>query len=148
MPDPTPADLYPAMDLATARQILEALADGVDPRTGEVLDPGSPIESAQVVRALHVAVAAMDRNSRNRDRRSTLPLNAGKAWAVEQDQTLARLFDSGGNVAGIAKELQRTQGSIASRLVRLGKVPDRQTAFVANLHSVRNDDGKGDCRAA
>jgi hypothetical protein len=133
------------MDLATARQILRALADGVDPGTGEVLDPGSPIESAQVVRALHVALATMDREVRNRDRESTLPVNAGKAWTVEQDQALARLFDSGANLAEIAKEFQRTRGSIASRLVRLGKVSDRQSAFVANLHSVRNGD-EGTCQ--
>ena len=137
-----PADRHTDMDFQTARQILEALADGVDPRTGEVLDPGSPIESAQVVRALHVAITAMDREVRKRERVSSLPLNAGKAWAVEQDHALARLFDSGGTVAAIAKELQRTRGSIASRLVRLGRVPDRQSAFVANLNHSAQDNSR------
>lgn len=137
----SPADIYTEMELLTARQILEALADGVDPRTGQVLDSGSPIESAQVVRALHLAIAAIDREARKQERSSSLPINAGKAWAVEQDQALARLFDSGGTVTAIAKELHRTRGSIASRLVRLGKVPDRQSAFVANLQL--NQDGDG-----
>lgn len=36
------------------------------PRTGEVLDPGSPIESAQVVRALHIAVVAIDSQMQKR----------------------------------------------------------------------------------
>jgi DNA-binding NarL/FixJ family response regulator len=122
------------MDLSTAKATLEALADGVDPRTGEVLDPGSPIESVQVVRALQLGVAAIDREMRKVERRSALPENAGKPWADEQDKALADLFDSGRTVANIAKELQRTRGSIASRLVRLGKVSDRQSAFVANLN--------------
>ena len=131
-------DRYTEMNLLSAKPILEALADGVDPRTGEVLDPGSPIESAEVVRALHVAVAAIDREVRRRERASSLPENAGKAWAAEQDDAVARLFDAGGTVAAIAKELQRTRGSIASRLVRLGRVADRQSAFVANLHSAQD----------
>jgi hypothetical protein len=130
------------MDLTTTKQILEALADGVDPRTGEVLDPGSPIESAQVARALHVAVAAIDREIRSLERRSGLPSSAGKPWTAEHDQTLGHLFESGGTVADIAKSFQRTRGSIASRLVRLGKVPDRQSAFVANLHHpIQNKNG-------
>jgi hypothetical protein len=126
------------MDLASARRIIEALADGVDPRTGEVLNPGSPIESADVVRALHVALAAIDNQVRNRERASALPFNAGKPWGDEDDRELAELFDSGRPVADIATTFQRTRGSIASRLVRLGRAPDRQSAFVANLHPAPN----------
>jgi hypothetical protein len=122
------------MDLASARRIVEALADGVDPRTGEVLNPGSPLESADVVRALHVALAAIDNQVRNRERVSALASNAGKPWDDEDDRELAELFDSGRPVADIATVFQRTHGSIASRLVRLGKARDRQSAFVANLH--------------
>ena len=126
------------MDLATTKRIIEALADGVDPRTGEVLKPGSPIESAEVVRALHTALTAIDREARKRERNSELPTNAGRPWNIEADQALGDLFDSGRPVADIAKTFQRTRGSIASRLVRLGKAPDRQSAFVANLHSMDN----------
>ena len=48
------------MDLDDARQIIGSLADGVDPRTGESLNPGSPQDSPDVVCALHVALAAID----------------------------------------------------------------------------------------
>ena len=138
-----PADRCTEMDLTTTKQILEALADGVDPRTGEVLDPGSPLESAQVVRALHIAVVAIDSQMRKRDRSSRLPSNAGKSWTTEDDHELGDLFDSGRTVADIATTFQRTRGSIASRLVRLGKVADRQSAFVANLHHpIQNKDGE------
>jgi hypothetical protein len=109
------------MDLATARRTLEALADGVDPRTGEVLSPGSPIESADVVRALHVAVSAIDHEARKQERKSALPSNAFRPWNTKDDHTLSDLFDSGRSVADIANTFQRTKGSIASRLVRFGE---------------------------
>jgi len=121
------------MDLGTAKQIIEALADGVDPRTGEVLNPGSPIESSEVIRALHAALVAIDNEARRRERKSALPDNAGKAWNTEEDQALGDQFDSGRPVADIAKSLQRTRGSITSRLVTLGKVPDGQSALVASV---------------
>ena len=124
------------MDLTAARRTIEALADGVDPRTGEVLPSGSPIDSPGVVRALHVALAAIDGQVRKRDRSSSL--HAGKPWRDEDDRDLVKSFDSGRPVADIATAFRRTRGSIASRLVRLGKVPDRQSAFVANLHPPSN----------
>ena len=135
------------MDSATARKIIEALADGVDPRTGEVLNPGSPIESSEVVRALHVALTAIDHEARRRERKSALPSNAGKSWSTAEDQALGDLFDSGRSVTDIAKRFQRTRGSIASRLVMLGKAPDRQSAFVANLHSKFGPDIPGESAA-
>jgi hypothetical protein len=116
------------MDLATVKRIIEALADGVDPRT----------ESAEVLRALHVAAAAIEQEIRKRERDSALPPNASRPWNIDDDNTLGDLFDSGRPVEDIAKTLQRTRGSVASRLVMLGKVPDRQSPFVANLHSTAN----------
>ena len=96
------------------------------------------------VRALHIAAAAIDREMRKQDRSSGLPSNAGKPWTAKHDQDLGDLFDSGGTTADIAKSFRRTRGSIASRLVRLGKVPDRQSAFVANLHHQnKNGENRG-----
>jgi hypothetical protein len=83
-------------------------------------------------------LGAIDDLVRKRERTSALPSNAGKPWRDEDDQELTELFDSGQAVGDIAKAVQRTRGSIASRLVRLGKVSDRQSAFVANLHSTPN----------
>lgn len=120
-------------DLLTARTIIEALSDGVDPRSGDLLAPGSPIDSSDVIRALHAAITAIDCEMRRRGRRAVLPPQAGKPWPLEDDQKLAELFDSGQPVSAIAKAFQRTRGAIASRLVRLEKVSDRQSAFVANL---------------
>lgn len=125
------------MDPAVARHIIEALADGVDPRTGEVLPSGSPIDSTEVILALHVALSAID--SRVRSARSaTLPSNAGEAWCQRDDRELAGLFDAGYSVADIARTFDRTRASIAARLVRLGKAPDRQPVYRAKLLAASN----------
>lgn len=126
-------------DLLAARKIIGALADGVDPRSGQLIPPGSPIDSSDVIRALHAALSAMDRELRRSERKAVLPSNAGKPWNSDDDRELAERFDSGQSVAKLASAFERTKGSIASRLVILGKVPDRQSAFVANLNgSSRN----------
>lgn len=44
------------MDRERAQIILSRLADGVDPRTGEVFPRTSPYQHAEVVRALYVAI--------------------------------------------------------------------------------------------
>jgi len=120
------------MDLVTSRHILEALADGLDPITGEALPAGSPISSPDVAMALQAALDALDYRIKRLQREETLPLNAGKSWQAEEDRRLAQAFDSGLPIAEIAKRLSRTEGSIAARLVRIGKVPDRDAARRAN----------------
>lgn len=120
------------MDESAARRIIECLADGLDPTTGELLDPGSPIESPEVIRALHVALRALDRQIQRHKHESESSSNAGKPWYPEDDRSLAEAFNAGQSISVIAKSFRRTEGSIASRLVRIGKVSDRQAARVAN----------------
>jgi ATP-dependent DNA helicase RecQ len=59
---------------------------------------------------------------------SGLAANQGKPWTNEQDQVLRRRWDEGAGVAALAAELGRGAGGIEARLVRLGLVPDRDTA--------------------
>ena len=104
------------------------------PEPEKRFNPGSPIESSEVIRALHAALAAIDKPG-TEGGGANLPAltTAGKAWNTEEDQALGDQFDSGRSVGDIAKSFQRTRGSIASRLVTLGKVPDRQSAFLASV---------------
>src|ERR1035438_5213857 len=90
------------MDLVTARRTIEALADGVDPRTGELLPPASPIESPDVIRALHFALAAIDRQADTRSKDGNPPPNAGKPWREDDDKLLGEQFDAGRSVAEIS----------------------------------------------
>jgi hypothetical protein len=119
------------MNLEVAREIIQALADGMDPCTGNELAPGSPIESPDVIRALHAAMAAMDKEV-GRQRVAARYANLGKPWQREDEEALAKLFDSARSVDEMARTFQRTRGAIAARLVRIGKAPDRETAMAAN----------------
>ena len=56
------------------------------------------------------------------------PRHAGKPWDAEGDARLVTLWEQGATVNQIADEMERRSGGIASRLVRLGKVLDRDTA--------------------
>ena len=117
------------MDVAAARRIIECLADGLDPISGESFPAGSPLQNPDVVRALHVALSALDARIERRPRETEGPSNAGRAWIAEEDRALAEAFDTGTEtLAEIAGRFGRTEDAIAARLVRIGKVPDRQTA--------------------
>ena len=68
------------MEMQTAIHILRALADGIDPDTGEMMPADSPYQRADTVRALYAALAALDRQEKLDSRKRNLPTNAGKAW--------------------------------------------------------------------
>jgi hypothetical protein len=126
------------MERTEAIQIVQALADGRDPRTGEAFPPDSPYQSVQVTRALFFAARSLAsrRAPANRDR--NLPENAGKAWSAADDETLARRFDDAVEVPALAQEFKRTEEAIRARLVRLGKIDssDLQAATaVASGHA-------------
>lgn len=108
-----------------AKRIIDALANGIDPESGEILPAESTINAPQVIRALFVAVAALDRAVKREERNESLPDNAGRAWSEEEDKELLVTFDAGTPIKDIAAKHGRTLGAIASRLVRLGRIKDR-----------------------
>ena len=99
--------------------------DGFDPVTGEVLPDTSPYNRPEVIRALARALDAMRRAHQTERRKRSLPPNAGKAWTKEEDIQLAEEFDKGVPANKIAAAHGRTRGGIAARLVRIGKVSER-----------------------
>ena len=105
------------MDIIRAREILMALADGVNPMTGEVLPPEDSCNQADVVRALHTLLDAIPSS-----KLKPQPLNAGKPWNEIEEGKLLDEFDSGMSVSTIAREHGRSKGAIESRLVALGKM--------------------------
>ena len=107
-----------------AKKIIDALANGIDPETGETLPSQSTFNSPQVIRALFVAVSALDKAARRADRDTALPKNAGRSWSDEEDKQFLVIFDSGTPVKEIASRHGRTLGAITSRLVRLGRIKD------------------------
>jgi ATP-dependent RNA circularization protein (DNA/RNA ligase family) len=118
------------MNIADALKILRRLAEGIDPFTGEVFPPDSPYQNAQTVRALYKAIHLMDKR----------PKNAGKPWSEQESHTLIKQYDSAMPIGQIAKEHQRTQVAIAARLVKLGKVENREQALTMNRNKKLSDD--------
>ncbi len=64
------------MELQTARQIIDTLARGIHPVTGEAMPEDSPYNAPPVIRALFAVSQALD-GKPQRERREPPP-NAGK----------------------------------------------------------------------
>lgn len=111
------------MDDNKALDIVSALANGVNPYTGEVFDMDSPYQSADVIRALYMAVRALEvTGSKARSKQARLPANAGKPWSEQEDLELLEKFDEGQSVAQLAQVHDRTLAGIRSRLERHGRL--------------------------
>lgn len=112
------------MDIERAKEILAILADGVNPVTGEILPDNDSANQVEVVRALNAVLISLDKSKK--PSKKDLPENAGKPWAKADEALLCHMFDQKRSKADICTHLKRTQGSIAAKLVRLGKIQDRE----------------------
>ncbi len=108
------------MDIKRAKEILSALAEGIDPTTGEVLPDDSVCNKGDVVRAFYAVLETLDKKPKK-----SMPENAGKRWTDADDKKLCEMFDAGMSKKDICNTFKRTTTGIASRLVRLGKIKDR-----------------------
>jgi hypothetical protein len=113
------------MDDNKALSIVSALANGVNPQTGEIFEIDSPYQAADVIRALYVAVRALELSNRSKARgtRGRMPANAGKPWAEQEDRELLEKFDTGASIAQLAQTHDRTLAGIQARLERHGRLP-------------------------
>lgn len=115
------------MQLEAALPIVRALADGVNPVTGEAYPETSPYAEPRALRALFSAVAMMEKEVERERRRLRLPANFGKPWSAEEDLQLATSFESGSSIPELARRHERTHGSIRLRLEKLGKIEPEAT---------------------
>ncbi|MGS6585231.1 hypothetical protein ACW68H_08540 [Vibrio diabolicus] len=118
------------MEMIKALEIISALSDGVNPETGEDLSDESCFNQPQIIRALCVAKQKLEASIAAEKRKSDLPENAGKPWKSDEDEMLSKGFGSGLSIDELSNSHKRTKGSIASRLVRLGKVNERSDVYV------------------
>ena len=88
------------MEPARAIEIVEKLADGVDPFTDERFPSTSPYQQADTVRALHLALEGLAKLKRSTARKT----GAGRPWSEEEEKDLLRKFDDKVDVEEIAKE--------------------------------------------
>lgn len=111
------------MDADKALATLTALANGIDPNTGEMLDLNGPYQTPEVIRALYVAVGAVEALLPKPKRTKRAPPKAGTPWTDAEDQQLICLFDSGSDLKTIALRHERTVQGVQARLERLGRLP-------------------------
>ncbi len=111
------------MERQIALQIVQALAQGIDPHTGEQFPAASPYQHPDTVRALMQAAQALaDPVPRTRPSHPGIPENAGKPWTEAEDQILAEAFDTGIAIPELAEQHRRTRAAIQARLIRMGKL--------------------------
>lgn len=110
------------MQLEVALPIVRALADGVNPITGEAYPDHSPYAEPRTLRALYAAVDVLQKEVERERRRDRLPANFGKPWTENEDSALTAEFDAGTALVAIATKHQRTQSSVRLRLEKLGKI--------------------------
>ncbi|MCA8480109.1 MULTISPECIES: hypothetical protein [Burkholderia cepacia complex] len=108
-----------------ALEIIESLAKGIDPRTGEILSEHGPFNDPTVIRALFEALDALRTAAstceENVGVKPKAP-NAGRAWPPEEDARLLTDFDAGVTPQELARKHGRTTGAIRSRLVKHGRI--------------------------
>jgi hypothetical protein len=122
------------MEQDRALSILKALADGVDPATGEQFSADSPYQHPDIIRALFWAVHTLSdpvRAQKPAASRSEVmaAANAGKPWSEEEDAQLGQAFDAGKPIGQLAEEHKRSRWAIEARLVKLGKISEPSTAM-------------------
>jgi hypothetical protein len=109
-----------------ARQILQALVQGIDPLTGEELAPGTVLQQADVLRALLAGVAALEQTAARAQRRAQLPGNVGRSWNANEEAALVTAFKAGEALMEIAARHGRTLRAIEARLERMGLLTPEQ----------------------
>jgi hypothetical protein len=119
------------MELQTAREIIDTLAQGIHPVTGEAMPGDSPYNAPPVIRALFTVSQALEAAPAQRPRRE-MPANSGKPWAAEDDEQLRAGFDAGTPIKDLAAALGRTRWAVESRLVKMGALPLRRSDVALN----------------
>jgi hypothetical protein len=105
-----------------ARQILQALIQGVDPFDGSELPSGTVLQQADVLRAMLAGVAALEQDAARATRRALLPRNIGRTWSTDENAKLVDAFHKGETLENIATKHGRTLRAIEARLEKLGLI--------------------------
>lgn len=121
------------MDVSTAITNVEALANGVDPSTGEVFESDSVYNQADVIRSLFTLLSVVKRSTKVKKTKEQkqqenlargLPKNAGMQWTETERCELIEQFKAGGQLHQLAELHERTQGSIIAELKKQGLIQD------------------------
>lgn len=120
------------MQLEEAIAVIESLANGIDPVTGQPLPDPGPYHHPRVIRALFTVLEQARRASEGHaSTRQTagslagasgLCERVGKPWTADEDEQLIAEFHAAVDFRDMAKRHGRTRGAIVSRLTKLGEI--------------------------
>jgi hypothetical protein len=102
------------MEREQALKILNALANGIHPATGEQFAADSPYQHPDTVRALYESIRLVQG--------AQVPGNTPNRWTSEEEEKLASDFDAGKSVDEIVRGHTRSRAAIEARLVKLGRL--------------------------
>ena len=83
------------MDILKSIEILEYLADGLDPFTKEPLAADHALSRPDVIKALMNAIEVLKKEEKRLKRQKDLPGRVGKSWSDAEDKSLIAEFVSG-----------------------------------------------------
>ncbi|NTS77493.1 hypothetical protein HR060_11530 [Catenovulum sp. SM1970] len=113
--------------------ILEGLANGLNPVTGEILPSNSPYNEPEVIRALFQAINLIPKarkpkktiqQKQQENIEKGLPQNYGLPWEEADVQKVVSMYQSEISIPNIANEFSRKPGSIVSLLKRHGVITE------------------------
>lgn len=120
------------MDINKAKEIVEMLADGIDPTTGELLPSDSHYNDPEIIRALFTVLrsvrmpAKASKKTIEEKQKDNLdagrPRNAGLPWSDEQKTEVSSLFGQGKTIEELSEYFERTHGAIKSELTHQGLI--------------------------
>ena len=98
---------------------LEALIEGVNPTTGELLPDSTLLSDPIVLRTLIRILRKLETDPPKKPQ----PLNAGSSWSQQEEQMVVDAFKSGSSISEISSEHGRSDGAIHRRLEVLKVIP-------------------------
>ena len=120
--------------------IIEALANGIDPTTGEILPDCSPYNQPEIIRALFQVtnlIPKVKKPKRTTEQKQQeniekgLPQNFGLAWLGDDINSVITQYKSDITINVIADEQARKPSSIIGLLKKQGVITEEQ-AFTLN----------------
>jgi hypothetical protein len=121
------------MDIQPAKEIVLALANGINPITGEPFPDDSPYNHPSIIRALYTIFISSNVNHPQSPNQKTLqkqvdnlkngkPRNAGLPWTAEMKLQLKSSYKKGITIEQLAEIFERTEGAIRSELEHQGLI--------------------------
>lgn len=128
------------MELYKAVQMIESVANGINPESGEAFPTDAPYNSPGIIRALFTCTQHIGhsppKNKKTVEEKQAenkgkgLPLNAGLPWTKEMKAELANLYKDGETPANLAQKLERTQYAILLELKKQGLISEEDALNV------------------